>query len=378
MDYYSSLDPRSLSSTPTLFEIISSDELSSLLSPSLRYIIVNYAQQYPRQLLALALRFDELNLVLRGALEWYFLRKWNATFTDKFYGLKRASKVNVEVHDEGNKIFDLIESRRRLSRLQILGSLINVVGIDYIKEKLDVKYEQLKAKVALKQLRIIDWDTWVRVWFVKLYPSFKKLLKVLNIVCQLAYLSGRTKSPSLADMLLKIEYTRITQFDYDLHETKPEIVRSKERTRPPSFGQQLLMMYTKYYGPIQRGVSQLSTTIFPLAIFILKFLEWWNSSEFASKLTNQRFDKEIPSPPKRSDKPIQNSDKCPICHEIITNHAVIETGYVFCYPCITRYLTDSDAKHGGRCPITGQRLLGCRYDYAGKQWKVDGIRRLII
>ncbi|ONH68907.1 Peroxisome assembly protein 12 [Cyberlindnera fabianii] len=194
MDYYSSLDPRSLSSTPTLFEIISSDELSSLLSPSLRYIIVNYAQQYPRQLLALA---------LRGALEWYFLRKWNATFTDKFYGLKRASKVNVEVHDEGNKIFDLIESRRRLSRLQILGSLINVVGIDYIKEKLDVKYEQLKAKVALKQLRIIDWDTWVRVWFVKLYPSFKKLLKVFKHCVSIGISLGENKVPIIGRYALK-------------------------------------------------------------------------------------------------------------------------------------------------------------------------------
>lgn len=376
MDYYSSLDPRSLNSTPTLFEIVSSNELAGLLSPSLRYIVVHYAQKYPRHLLPLALRFDEINLALRGALEYYFLNKWNATFTDKFYGLKRASKVNVQVHNQG-QIFNLIEPQRRLSRAQILGSLLNLVGVDYLKEKIDVLYEQLMAKVALRVLKPVDWKSWIKVYFVKIYPTFKKALRLLNLLCQVMYLSGRTKSPTLVDWLLKIEYTRITQFDHDLHE-KPRAEKVERRSlRPPSLGQQLTMMSRRYYEPLQAGVSQISTTAFPLAIFMLKFLEWWNSSEFASKLSSQRFEKEIPPPP-QDDKPLQNSEKCPLCQDEISNAAIIETGYVFCYPCITRHLTDGSAKHGGRCPITGQRLLGCRYDYAGKEWKVDGIRRLII
>lgn len=381
MDYYSSLDPRSLNSTPTLFEIVSSDELSGLLSPSLRYIIVHYAQKYPRQLLPLALKFDEINLALRGLLEWYFLRKWNATFTDKFYGLKRASKVNVEVVNQ-DQIFNLIETQRRLSSVQIVGTLVNTVGVSYVREKLDVLYEQLMVKVTLRQLKITNWKSWLKVWFVKLYPKLKKLLRLLNLLCQIVYLSGGSKSPSIIDWLLSIEYSRITQFDHELHEKKkkgasPEIgIDRSSATRPPSFGQEFLSVATRYYEPVQAFAGQVSTTAFPLAIFVLKFLEWWNSSEFASKLSNQRFDKDIPPPPVQY--PLQNSSKCPLCNEDITNHAIIETGYVFCYPCITRHLTEGDAKHGGRCPITGQKLLGCRYDYASKEWKVDGIRRLII
>jgi peroxin-12 len=324
-----------------------------------------------------ALRFDELNLFLRGLLEWYFVRKWNATFTDKFYGLKRVSKINVEVHNQ-DQIFNMIEGQRRLNRVQIMGSLLNLVGVDYIREKLDVTFDQLKAKVALRQLKISDWKSWMKVYFVKVYPGAKRALRILNLLCQIMYLSGRSKSPSLIDWLLKIEYSRITQFDHELNEKpKGEVKLTKERTRPPSFGQQFMMISTKYYEPLQNMVSQLSTTIFPLAIFLLKFLEWWNSSEFASKLSSQRFEKDIP-PPSQADRPLQNSEKCPLCQNGITNHAIIETGYVFCYPCITRHLAEGDAKHGGRCPVTGQRLLGCRYDYASKEWKVDGIRRLII
>lgn len=378
MDYYSSLDPRSLNSTPTLFEIISSDELSGLLSPSLRYILVHYAQKYPRHLLPLALKFDEINLVLRGALEWYFLSKWNATFTDKFYGLKRASKVNVEVHNQ-DQIFSLIEPQRRLSRVQVLGSLVNLVGARYVQEKLDVYFEQLKAKFVLRQLKVVDWKSWFKVYFVKLYPGIKKALRLMNLLCQIMYLSGRTKSSSLTDWLLKIEHARITQFDHDWNEgpkKQPEV--TIQRNKPASFGQQIMLTSGRYYEPLQTAVSQVSATAFPLAIFMLKFLEWWNSSEFASKLSNQRLDKDIPPPAKGPEFPLQNSEKCPLCQEEITNHAIIETGYVFCYPCITRHLAEGSSKHGGRCPVSGQRLLGCRYDYALKEWKVDGIRRLVI
>lgn len=73
MEYYSSLDASQLDSErPTLFELISANQLESLLSPSLRYILVHYASKYPRYLLQLNNNFDELNLLLRSFIEWYF------------------------------------------------------------------------------------------------------------------------------------------------------------------------------------------------------------------------------------------------------------------------------------------------------------------
>ena len=107
----------------------------------------------------------------------------------------------------------------------------------------------------------------------------------------------------------------------------------------------------------------------------------------------------------------------------------IETGYVFCYTCIYNYLIEShkhikkkraeesdeesdnegdsdeesndfekpegtkegekeasadsnlvdqtDIDKGGRCPITGRRLLACRWNSLTQEFEVDGIRRLI-
>ncbi len=386
MDYYSSLDSRSLDSTPTIFEIISSNELEQLLSPSLRYIIVHYAQKYPNLLLKFAMKFDELNLVFRGLVEYHYLSKWNSSFTENFYGLKRQTLNKINIKDKNHKIFEMIETKKRLSNWQIYASLINLVGGAYVNEKLDVIYEKLYGKVLLKTLKPTTLTNKLKYYYVKVYPYLLSIIKLLNVVFQILYLSGRTKSPSFIDYLLKIEYARLSQFDYDLHDkkpsttTKPETPSTSTRTRPPSFGQHLNRMLSVYYKPLKSIMMKLSTTVFPLAIFLLKFLEWWNSSEFASKISkNQQnlIDKDIP-PPNSSKTPITKTDICPICSNQITNPAVIETGHVFCYPCIMRYLMESDPVKGGRCPITGRRLIGCRYSNAAKEWKVDGVRRLMI
>ncbi|CCH43235.1 Peroxisome assembly protein 12 [Wickerhamomyces ciferrii] len=386
MDYYSSLDSRSLDSTPTIFEIISSNELEHLLSPSLRYIVVHYAQKYPSLFLKLAMNFDELNLVIRGLIEHHYLKSWNSSFTENFYGLKRQTLNKIDIKDSNHKIFDIVEQKKRLSQWQIYGSLINLVGGAYINEKLDVLYERLHAKILLKTLKPTTLINKLKIYFVKIYPYILSTIKLLNVIFQILYLSGRTKSPSFIDYLLKIEYSRLSKFDYDLHDTttKPQTnttttSKTKTNSRPPSFGQHLTSMIQVYQKPIKSLIMKLSTTIFPLAIFLLKFLEWWNSSEFASKISkNQQniIDKDIPPP--KTLKTITKSSNCPICKDVIHNPAIIETGYVFCYTCIMKFLIDGDEKIGGRCPITGKRLLGCRYSNGLKEWKIDGVRRLMI
>lgn len=389
MDYYSSLDSRSLDSTPTIFEIISSNELEQLLSPSLRYIIVHYAQKYPAYLLKLAMRFDELNLFFRGLIELHYLKKWNSSFTENFYGLKRQTLNRINIRDTNHKIFEIVETKKRLSNFQIYASLLNLVGGAYVHEKLDVIYDKLYGKILLKTLKPTTFSNKVKYYFVKIYPYLLSVIKLLNVIFQILYLSGKTKSPSFIDYLLKIEYSRLSQFDYDLHDkyAKPPgdttSKNSSSRTRPPSFGQHITRMMSVYYQPLKSLVTKLSTTIFPLAIFLLKFLEWWNSSEFASKISKtqqNQLDKDIPPPTTHHSQSgkITTSEDCPICKTPITNPAIIETGYVFCYPCIMRYLMESDPQKGGRCPITGRRLIGCRYSANEQEWKVDGVRRLMI
>jgi peroxin-12 len=145
--------------------------------------------------------------------------------------------------------------------------------------------------------------------------------------------------------------------------------------------------------------------LLPTSIFFLKFLEWWHASDFARQLSSKTA-ASIEFPPPVSIKPppplpdgeeidrkreeletirkslvklpsSSDSGLCSICKRDVTNPAATQTGYVFCYPCVFRWVehgevendnVGADENRKGRCPITGVRLLGGS----------EGLRRLMI
>lgn len=427
MEYYSSLDASQLDAeTPTLFELISANQLEALLSPSLRYILVYYAQRYPQRLLKVTNRFDEINLFFRTFIEWYFIKYWQGSFTENFYGIKRVaqtplsnSKYNMSKLTQ--LVPSMVEQRRSLSALQMFVSVFEITGVAYISEKLTYRYELLYSKYATNQLNEKEVPpeqrrkVYLQRKFVEWYPHLQTAWRLGNLAATLAYLSGASKSPSLLTFLFKMNYSRLNAYDYAKNE--PALPNPHEkvphRVAPPSLSEALLHFVTRNFAkPLWRAVRYLLGTFFPLAIFTLKFLEWWNTSEFAQKVAKSQantLEDTIP-PASLLKRRFRSGSKCPLCKEDISNPAIIETGHVFCYTCIYNYLRDShklvqekldgelsdetdpesdldneeaepiiryDVSRGGRCPITGRKLLGCKYNTTTGEFDVDGIRRLI-
>merc|ERR1712004_478248 len=84
-----------------------------------------------------------------------------------------------------------------------------------------------------------------------------------------------------------------------------------------------------------------------VAVFFLQFLEWWYSQEEATRnITNLPIP---PPPPKLQSVNLPSAATvCPLCSRVRTNDTVLSvSGFVFCYPCIYRYVE----KHR-RCPLT--------------------------
>lgn len=451
MEYYSSLDASQLDSeTPTVFEIISASQLEALLSPSLRYILVHYAQKYPGYLLRVANRFDELNLVLRTAIEYYFFKNWQGSFTENFYGLKRVSKTplaNAKYNQA--KLSQLVPSMigdgRRLSKLQRWVSIFEITGTAYLLEKFGYQYELLYSKYATNQLEITDNMSatearviWLKRLFVQLYPYVQSSLKAANLFVALMYLGGESKAPTLLTALFNINFSRLQQSDYSRNEAPLSRKSQKpNRVAPPSKTETLLLfLWRNLLRPSSKAVRFALRTFFPLAIFSLKFLEWWNNSEFAQQLAKSQSSglKDVVPPPSvlarlaqqesNSRKHYRSGALCPLCKQQILNPAIIETGHVFCYTCIYNYLRDShklarnpedlatdddedntdeesdeenqsdnektdrkekadnhaptyNVSKGGRCPITGRKLLRCKYNALTDEFDVDCVRRLI-
>lgn len=454
MEYYSSLDASQLDAdTPTLFELISANQLESLLSPSLRYILVHYASRYPYYLLKVVNRFDELNLMVRSFIEWYFMKYWQGSFTENFYGLKRVSQTPLSTNKyNSGKLTQLvpsmIEERRELNNLQKLVSIFEITGVSYVSEKFNYWYEIWYPKLITNQLvpndpnsKVDVYKTQLKKAFVQTYPYIRSILKAGNFFTVLMYLSGNSKSPSLLTYLFKINYARLNQYDYTKNDGSsrgPKDRKHPNRVAPPTTTEYILKFLTKNFTkPSWRLIKLVLGTFFPVAIFTLKFLEWWNNSNFSQQLKKNQgesFDTVLPAPSILSStkKPSSPSEKavpkkiyksgktCPLCHEEISNPAIIETGYVFCYSCIYNYLANShklvDAKaklrkqeesdteseseseaeaesdekkpkpektdsinldKGGRCPITGKKLLGCKWNSLKEEWDVEGLRRLV-
>ncbi len=398
MEFYSNLDSRLLDrQTPTIFEIISAEELENLLSPSIRYVLAYYANRHPRHLIKILNHFGSLNLLIRGLIEYRVLRTWNSTFIEKFYGLKRVGRpaIGEWITKSISDISPRYEKLRRLKKKQIWGTLLELLLVPYIKEKLDVLYEHILPEYLLNKLKPRESiKDFIRYSFVRLYPKVELTLRILDIVYKILFISGRTKSASLLQQLFGIQYARFSSYDYQLNEKRVSKYLSPpidptSRVRPESSTESLLRMYSKFVRPLKKTLIFGADTVLPASIFILKFLEWWNSSDAVSNLKNNKKEKKTPKLPSLlpnsmlEDKGVAGqlattNDTCRICHEAINNPAIIETGYVFCYPCIYNFLRDGDKSTGGRCPVTGKKLLGCKYNDTMKEWKVTGIRRLII
>ncbi|ODQ65039.1 hypothetical protein NADFUDRAFT_51638 [Nadsonia fulvescens var. elongata DSM 6958] len=452
MDYYSSLNSSSLDpDTPTLFELLSSHQLESLISPSIRYILVHYAQHNPRYLLKLVHWFDEIYAALLGGVEYYHLKNWNAGFMEKFNGLKRTQVLNpiLSAGRTQMNVPSLVNDSRRLTRSQIIGSLLCMVGGPYIKEKLTVRYESLTGKYLGKDLE----EERARVWstgslskqaklqfeidyrFLKLYSVVNFSFSTVSLVFSLFYLFSKTPFHSISDYLLGIKFSRMTAYDYILDRKRSELAS-------PSAGDSFPRKASSH---IRNGVLNVLDGLLPSSIFLLKFLEWWYSSDYIKRLykktrriaTIRNGQSQSPQPeddivnddnlpvPKRSkmimplkyniedssedssendnenesesnelherksksDKNQRHDSKiepllphlistalCTLCAKVITNPTIIETGTVFCYPCIFNHLKEN----GNYCPKTGQELLLCRWNDENEEWDVGGLRRLII
>ena len=75
---------------PSLFELLSEQQLNSLLPPTLRHLLTVATQRYPRYLLRVLNSYDELYALLMLLVERHYLRTRGGSFTEHFYEIGRA------------------------------------------------------------------------------------------------------------------------------------------------------------------------------------------------------------------------------------------------------------------------------------------------
>lgn len=418
MSFYSNLPSvgsttTSDSLTPTLFEIVSANEINDLLPTSIRYILTKYWIQHHSTRFNIELNnwFDEwFHLILKSTVQWYHLTKYDSTFINRFYGLQQYngrsvlnSNVSSYFSSSSNNIWP---SLLRLTNKQRYVLLAQNVLIPYLNEKLSYIYNQLvRENQTLFQVSTVNESVsdkpyffdklklQLKKLFIKWYPRIIRLVSLINLSIKLKFLSGKYGSDTtLLEYLFDIQYTRclhpletLTANNNDRnskYQTVPLEINKKTKLNNVYILSKLTHLF---HNLIQEKLLWAGSSLFPSFIFLLKVYQWWNHENITGKITNSlnQLNKYVPKPPQVGHTPnsdnISNENKrkndnthCIICQNVITNPCIIETGCIACYPCMVQYLKD----HMGKCPLTGKTLLGYNQDdpYNFGQ----SIRRLLI
>lgn len=182
-------------------------------------------------------------------------------------------------------------------------------------------------------------------------PIFENFINFSNSILQISYLLNLTDYYSISLLFSKIILKRLDFNDYQLINKFGPLPsfnpanNNNNNNENDSIGSSIfnqLLMYSS--SGLKYGL--------PVIVFGIRFLEWFYASEYFEKSQI----KPIPPPPKLQPPNIKDQciklprdlNICPLCNKLRTNSTqLIKSGYLFCYPCIFKYVDENK-----KCPIT--------------------------
>ena len=427
MDVLANIDPTSSDGSaadpfrPSFFELIAQKQLSDLLKPAIRYVLTVLAQHYPRYLLRIVNRFDELYAVLMLAVERHYLRTWNASFTEHFYGLRRRRRPAVSTKRlDASVPPHKLHATRQLRDREVNVSLLFLVGLPYLEAKLSDYWERLGGGVVIEgdsgDDLFADEETVrlersvsrqetpaqrirsrLKMLFRRGFPLVQVGLQLWILAYHIKYLFGITPywRPWLAAM--RVDVRRAMG-----NETPLRLGAASKRL--PQFSRFPLLFMLR---SLQKGGAHILDALkyaLPASIFFFKVLEWWYSPNNRRRGDDDESkSRKVLGPPVVShpsssgvlenphesyrdpkvlktknqtpyvtdaddeiivDIPSLLHNSCPICGAMpIQNPCALPTGFAFCYRCATDYV---DKWHV--CPVTQIELPG----------GIEQIRRVLV
>ncbi len=325
---------------PSFFECIAEQYFVDALQPALSYLFAILA---PRsQAAAWALRHDsEIFFGGLAAVNWHFLRHYNATFAENFYSLQRASVPGVP-----------------LTPRQQVGSLLMSTGVPFLRSKLEDWYEpyaglalEVQGEEMSDARRRLEQHgpAWKRL-AVRAYPWLRGLLEGSTFVFQVLYLHRRTKFFSLLLRLLNLRLIRLAPEDVEAHEKISLVSREGVSRRLSS------NVFGRLLATLLFGAMDVAQYVLPVSVFVYRFAEWWNSDENEA-LRGPKEVLRIPPPPSAAPAAIvelpKDPRRCPVCKEPRVNAATSPSGFVCCYVCLFVHVRDYgvDPVSGLRCSV---------------------------
>lgn len=287
---------------PSIFELVASQSLDSTFYPAFKKIVLYLGSKNPERYAYAVKYYDEIFLVLNGAVQHYYLRKYCASISETFYGLAR---FNLKTQNFGKRDFFV--------------SFAFLVIVPYLFRKLENRMRIMKEKLQDE----LTTDDKYKVLGLYSYRMAKSTYEFTQIIKYVTYMSNRTQTHNIPLFLSGI----------GLRHANP-------------------LEVTFSFMDIIKGNVKLSTVLGTFILrtlefggFFLQFLQWYQDSSASHKITAQL---PTPDPPQLDRNASKFSNICPICYQdFVIPTALSVSGYTYCYKCITKHL-----KKQQNCPVT--------------------------
>lgn len=331
---------------PTIFDILAQENLHELFASSFNHLfkwLCNYSEALQR----FQSYSDEIYLIIHSLVDHMYLKIQNSLFSEHFYGLKRDKNLLV------NK------------KLRLLSILFSIV-VPYIKRKLDNLYETLEREIdeqesSTTQSSKIKKSTFKAIKlkifkltntiFIKYYPYFHLFWSLLFWYYRFMYIFNFSNFNSPLLHILGIRLTYNTDNINSIQQSSKLSVYLNRLFTSLLF---FIQFYNWYENLSEDDNMIMNEQFMNKADLNINYLNQLDKSTFASKSS----DIKIIEPPKLSKIILTKSGLnantsdfyvlCPLCNSIRTNDCALNTsGFVFCYPCIFKYVSKNKS-----CPIT--------------------------
>lgn len=294
-------------SKPSIFEVLAQKSLNETLHPALQKVALFLSTNFPRKFGFLYNYYDETFFVVNGLLQVYYLKYYDSSFSENFYGLKRV----------------LVNSKPLTKHEKDL-SLLFLVALPYFKRKIEDKLELYRIENAEGYLRN-DFESKMKKFLIHSHSTLEVIWGLATLYNYLQYMANKTEHqlPILNVLNLKLAFSNdgISQSFWGA------LFSGKLRFSELNFGL------------VRSAVS----TILETTAFFMQFLQTWNAQKPNFNIADLP---KVDAP--RNDNKIIAKGVCPICFDRWRIPTVLPvSGYIFCFLCIQRHLNETH-----KCPVT--------------------------
>lgn len=337
---------QSLINRPTIFDILAQENMNSLFQSAFNHFFKWLTSQF-RQLRRFKKFGDEIYLAIHSSIEFLYLKAYNSLFSEYFYSMKRVPTI--------------ISNKTRL-----FSALFSIL-IPYLKHKMDKYYEEVEKSIEeqdnLPERELNRADSIksiINSIMLKFYPYLHLLWIATFWYYKLKYLIRKSDvhSPIFSILGQRLAYDTSKGESFSMFTFRDNFLKTSLYMCNQIFTTSLyFLQFLKWYQEYTESRSPEESQDI-LVVLVKRLLNRNKRSDNNGGVQYDNDDEIIILPPPEVPDKLQNNKHykfinekpslCPLCTKERRNQSVLSvSGFVFCYPCIFRFV-----KENKRCPIT--------------------------